>query len=181
MLPEDASMDAAQMQRLTDMVNRVYAASEKGLWKNGAARTTVAEMQTFAENGELAAARFNGKIIGCIRIRQLDENIGEFGLLAVDLDFQGAGIGSRLIQFAEQKCQKEHLRKMQLELLVPKKGAHPAKSVLENWYTRLGYRPIETKAVEALFPALAPMLAVPCRFVIFQKDLEAAGRELNRN
>jgi hypothetical protein len=40
---------------------------------------------------------------------------------------------------------------------------------LNAWYTRLGYRVAATGAIEEAYPALAPLLATPCDFVIYEK------------
>lgn len=173
MLPRDASDNLADMQHIANIVNKVYAASEEGFWMNGTVRTTVAEMIEFTGSGEIVVARAMEDIVGCVRVRRLDHETGEFGMLAVDDEYQGDGIGRELIRFAEQKCRKEHLRKMQLELLVPLEGSHPDKVILENWYTRIGYYPVHTETVEALFPQLADMLAIPCKFIVFQKELSS--------
>lgn len=172
MLPSNESTNIKDLEFITNMVNRVYAASEKGLWKQGAVRTTVEEIAEFTSHREMAVARLAGRIVGCVRIQRIDEETGEFGMLAVDEEYQGMGIGRELIRFAEQTCRKEHVRKMQLELLVPSEGAHQAKVILENWYKRLGYQPIYTESVEALFPKLAHLLAIPCKFIVFQKNLK---------
>ena len=171
MLPCNASTNMVDMEHITNIVNRLYAASEESFWMHGAVRTTVAEMAEFTSGGEIAVARSMGQIVGCVRVRRIDKETGEFGMLAVDDEYQGTGIGRELISFAEQKCQKEHLHKMQLELLVPLKGSHPAKVILENWYTRIGYHPVHTETIDASFPNLAQMLAIPCKFVVFQKEL----------
>ncbi|WP_240377102.1 GNAT family N-acetyltransferase [Bacillus piscicola] len=171
MLPKSASTNIEDMERLTNIINRVYAAAEGSLWSPGTVRTTVDEMTELTRDGEIAVARATGQIVGCVRIRQVDQEMGEFGLLAVDSDYQGAGIGRALIRFAEQKGQKEHLHRMQLELLVPEEGSHPTKVTLENWYTRLGYLPVRAETVAASFPKLAPLLATPCQFKVFQKEL----------
>ncbi|WP_232230157.1 GNAT family N-acetyltransferase [Bacillus sp. J37] len=171
MLPCYASTNKVGMEHITNIVNRVYASSEEGFWMHGAVRTTVAEMAEFTICNEIAVARSMGEIVGCVRVRRIDQGIGEFGMLAVDDEYQGTGIGRELIRFAEQKCQKEQLRKMQLELLVPQEGSHPAKEILENWYTRIGYQPVHTETIDASFPKLAEMLAIPSKFVVFQKEL----------
>ncbi|MBW8348847.1 GNAT family N-acetyltransferase [Bacillus sp. IITD106] len=170
MLPCNESANIGDMERITNIVNRVYAASEESLWKHGAARTTVVEIAEFTSRGEIAVARLIGQIVGCVRVRRIDQETGEFGMLAVDDEYQGTGIGRELIRFAEQKCQNEQLRKMQLELLVPRKGSHPAKVILENWYSRIGYYPVYTETVDASIPKLAKLLAIPCKFVVFQKE-----------
>ena len=159
------------MERIANIVNRVYAASEESFWMPGAVRTTAVEIAEFTSSGEIAVAQAKGEIIGCVRVRQIDQETGEFGMLSVDDEYQGSGIGRELIRFAEQKCQKEQLGKMQLELLVPQEGDHPAKKVLENWYTRIGYQPVHTKIIDASFPELVQMLAFPCKFVAYQKVL----------
>lgn len=171
MLHDSASISSQELLKLVEIVNHVYRESEKGLWKPGAVRTNIEEMKMFADQGEIAVARLNDEIVGCVRIQQLDDVTGEFGLLAVDETYQGNGIGRALIRFAEQKCKSKRLKKMQLELLVPQEGSHPFKMKLEKWYTRIGYSPVYTETVEALFPDLAHMLAIPCKFIIFQKEL----------
>lgn len=171
MLSCNSSTNIMDLEHITNIINRVYEASEESLWKNRVVRTTVAEVTEFACGGEIAVARLKGQIVGCVRVRRIDQETGECGMLAVDVEYQGNGIGRELMRFAEQKCQNEHLRKMQLELLVPRKGSHPAKVILENWYTRIGYLPVRTETVDSLYPKLAQMLASPCRFLIFQKEL----------
>lgn len=172
MLPYTASANEAEMEQITNIVNRVYAATEESLWKPGTLRTTVEEVAELTRSGEMAAARSEGRIVGCIRVRKIDEATGEFGMLAVDDEYQGSGIGRKLIHFAEQKCLNERLQKMQLELLVPQEGSHPDKAILESWYTRIGYRPDHTESVDASFPQLADMLAIPCKLIVFQKELQ---------
>nr|WP_304220029.1 GNAT family N-acetyltransferase [Fredinandcohnia onubensis] len=171
MLPRNESTNIVEMEHIANIVNRVYAASEGSLWNPGAFRTTPEEMAELTKSGEIAVAQFMGKIVGCVRVRKIDQETGEFGMLAVDDKYQGTGIVRELIRFAEQKCQKEHLRKMQLELLVPQEGSHPDKVILEKWYTRLGYQPIHTEDIDVSFPRLAEMLAIPCKFIVFQKEL----------
>jgi len=137
----------------------------------GAFRTTAAEIAELTNSSEIAVAQSMGQIIGCVRIRRIDQETGEFGMLAVDDTYQGTGIGRQLIRYAEQKYKKEQLRKMQLELLVPQEGTHPDKVILGNWYSRIGYQPTHTENIDASFPRLAEMLAIPCKFIVFQKEL----------
>ena len=66
---------------------------------------------------------------------------------------------------------------MQLELLVPIGWAHPEKERLRGWYTRLGYRVIRSAPFEHVAPAhLASRLAVPCKFLVFRKQLAEPPR-----
>ena len=49
-----------------------------------------------------------------------------------------------------------------------------SKEFLKAWYTRVGYRPVRTGQFEESYPELAPLLATPCDFVIYHKDLPAS-------
>lgn len=170
-LPSIMSENVVAMEHISNMVNRVYVASEKSLWAQETIRTTTEEMTSLTSAGEIAVALSIGEIVGCVRVRRIDQGTGDFGMLAVEAQYQGGGIGRKLIHFAELHCLKEGLHTMQLELLLPQEGAHPEKVILKDWYIRLGYVPVDTESVDAMFPKLAPKLAIPCVFVIFHKPL----------
>jgi hypothetical protein len=42
-----------------------------------------------------------------------------------------------------------------------------------QWYERTGYRHVRTGALDEAHPALAPLLATPCDYVVYRKDLSA--------
>jgi SAM-dependent methyltransferase/GNAT superfamily N-acetyltransferase len=178
MLPATAADDATLMERITDLINEVYAVAEDGLWIEGATRTTFDEIAELTRAGEIAVARLGGQIVGCVRVQRLVGSTGECGMLVADPAHRGAGIGRELLRFAERRCRAEGLRTMQLELLVPRDWTHPTKELLEAWYTRSGYRVARTGTIDEAYPALAPLLATPCDFVIYKKDL--AGVDLAR-
>jgi GNAT superfamily N-acetyltransferase len=171
LLPPAASDDGTLMGRITDLTNAVYAAAEKGLWTEDATRTTVDEVTGLTRAGQIAVARLDGGLVGSIRVQRLDESTGEFGMLVADPAHRGVGVGRALVRFAEAKCRAEALGTMQLELLVPRDWSHPWKEFLATWYTRSGYRVTRTGTIDEAYPALAPLLATPCEFVIYQKDL----------
>ena len=153
--------DAALMANITELANEVYAVAEHGLWSAGATRTTVDEVVTMTRAGEMAVARLNGSVLGCVRVQRLDATTGEFAMLAADPAHRGRGVGRELVRFAEAKSRTEGVTDMQLELLVPRDWNHPTKVFLDAWYTRLGYRVTRTKAIDEAYPALAPLLATP--------------------
>jgi GNAT superfamily N-acetyltransferase len=177
LLPAAARDEAILMERIADLINEVYAVAEAGLWTDGATRTTVDEIAELTQAGEIAVARLRGRIVGCVRIQRLDERTGEFGMLAADPAYRGVGVGRELVRFAERKCRADGLGIMQLELLVPRDWTHPTKEFLAEWYTRLDYQIARTGTIDEAYPALAPLLATPCDFVIYQKDLAADRAE----
>jgi GNAT superfamily N-acetyltransferase len=171
LLASAASADASLVGRLANLVNRVYTLAEKGLWIDGATRTTVSEMRDLIAQGEIAVATIGRDVVGCVRIREVDRVRGEFGMLAAAPNRRGRGIGSALVRFAEQRSRERGHRTIELELLVPRGWVHPSKRFLDEWYRRIGYRVARTGMFDHAYPQLAPLLATPCDFVIYEKPL----------
>jgi GNAT superfamily N-acetyltransferase len=176
LLGRAAGADASLVGRLVQLVNEVYAEAEDGLWIDGATRTTVPEMRDLVGRGEIAVATMGRDVVGCVRIRELDGARGEFGMLAAAPDRRGVGIGRELVRFAEQRSRERGHRSMQLELLVPREWVHPSKRFLDEWYRRIGYRVTRTGTIDGAYPQLAPLLATPCDFVIYEKPLATVSR-----
>jgi ribosomal protein S18 acetylase RimI-like enzyme len=175
LLSRDARADPALIERVSELANEVYALAEAGLWTDGATRTTVDQIAELTGLGQIAVARMNDQVVGCVRLQPLDEQTGEFGMLCADPAHRGIGIGRELIRFAERKSRADGMTTMQLELLVPRDWTHPTKQFLADWYSRIGYRVARTGAIDELYPDLAPLLATPCDFVIYRKELTTWG------
>lgn len=173
--PAAAAEDTGLINDLTALVNRVYAVAEDGLWADGTPRTTPAEMAELLAAEQIAVARVDGRIAGAVRIQRMDSGESEFGMLVADPAHRGTGIGRELVRFAERWSREQSLDTMQLEVLIPRHWVHPSKEFLKAWYTRIGYRPVRTGQFEESYPGLAPSLATPCDFVIYQKTLRPAS------
>jgi GNAT superfamily N-acetyltransferase len=171
LLPPSAADDPPLVSRITALVNQVYAESDKGLWQESTDRTSVAEVAGFVRAGEIAVARVDGDFAGSVRLRRLGQFTGEFGMLAADPARRGAGIGRELVRFAERASRDAGCRAMQLELLVPREWTHPSKQFLAEWYDRLGYRVTHRADVAEDYPHLTSLLATPCDFLGYRKDL----------
>lgn len=173
LLAPAAASDSELVSEITDLINRVYLTAEEGLWVEAATRTTTREMTELIAAGQIAVARMDGRIVGGVRIQQLDGDTGEFGMLVIDAAYRGKGLGRQLVIFAEEVSRQRGLGVMQLELLVPREWTHPTKASLHAWYTRIGYRPVRSGTIDESYPQLAPLLATPCDLVIFRKDLQS--------
>jgi ribosomal protein S18 acetylase RimI-like enzyme len=171
LLSHAAHADANLMERISQLANEVYEVAEAGLWRDGATRTSVGEIVQLTRAGQVAVARMGGQVVGCVRVQQLDERTGEFGMLCADPAHRGIGIGRELIRFVERSARTDGISTMQLELLVPTDWSHPTKQFLAEWYSRIGYRVARTGTIDELYPELAPLLATPCDFVIYRKEL----------
>lgn len=160
------------MERITALVNAVYATSEEGIWQREATRTTAAEVAGLVDAGEVAVARLGGRVVGAVRVQGLTARTGEFGMLAGDPEHRGIGIGRALVTFAEDHCRAHGMTAMQLELLVPRAWSHPSKVFLDAWYRRIGYRVLRRTSLDELYPDLAAQLATECDFVVYEKRLD---------
>lgn len=170
-VPSAAAGDDLLVDEIATLVNDVYAVAEEGLWVDGTARTSSAEVAELVAAGQIATARAEDRIVGVVRVQRLDTGEGEFGMLAADPARRGAGIGRDLVRFAEWWSREQGLATMQLELLVPRAWAHPSKEFLKAWYARIGYRQARIGRIEESYPDLAPHLATPCDYVIYHKGL----------
>jgi GNAT superfamily N-acetyltransferase len=126
---------------------------------------------SFTWAGQIAVARMGDQVVGCVRLQRLDERTGEFGMLCADPSHRGVGIGRELIRFVERQARADGMDTMQLELLQPREWTHPTKQFLAEWYSRIGYRIARTGTIDEAYPELAPLLATPCDFVIYRKEL----------
>jgi GNAT superfamily N-acetyltransferase len=163
--------DGAFVAQVVDLVNRVYAEAERGLWLPGANRTDTQDVATAIRAGQLAVARLDGRLVGVVRVQRLDDGRGGFGMLVASPDRRGVGVGRQLVAFAERWARAQGLVTIQLELLVPQAWTHPVKEFLRAWYTRIGYRRVRTGRLEESYPKLQPRLATPCDLVIYEKEL----------
>ena len=171
-LKQEAGHDDQLVQHLAGLINDVYAVAERGLWREGATRTTAVELAALIASEQIVAAISSaGEIVGSVRIRTVSDRVSEFGMLVSAPDQRGRGIGANLVEFAELHSREHGRHAMQLELLVPRSWKHPAKEQLKLWYSRLGYRRIGTRNVDDTYPEFAALLATPCHIEVHEKTL----------
>jgi len=171
LLPADASADTELMRQIADLVNRVYATAEAGLWQPGATRTTVEEITRLTGAGQLVVARHGGTVVGSIRVQHLSAELAETGMLVADPDRRGEGIGRALRRFVVDLLRQRGITTLQIELLSPRDWEQPSKRFMAEWNERAGYRVIRKGAFEDQYPDLAPLLATPCDFIIYHMSL----------
>jgi hypothetical protein len=80
--PADAEADAATVDAIATLVNRVYEQAEAGLWADGAQRTTPGEIAELVADGQVATGRIGDQLVGAVRFQSLDPEVAEFGMLA---------------------------------------------------------------------------------------------------
>jgi len=158
---------------LVALINRAYAAGEAGLWRDDFdGRTDCAEITEAVRAGQiLVATSEDDRIAGCLRTRAVDASTAELGLVGVDPDAWGGGIGRALVEAAESRARTRGATTMRLELLVPRTGTHPDKERLRAWYTRRGYTVSARIPFEHYVPHASRLLSAPADILIFTKPL----------
>ena len=116
-------------------------------------------------------AELDNQIVGLIRVESIGEKISKFGMPTVPPEFEGKGIGGNLVDYAEALARKRGSNKMRLEILSPKEWTHKGKKMLESWYSREGYLPIEKASFEVVYPEEGKQLCTDCYFTLYEKTL----------
>lgn len=122
-------------------------------------RTDPDKVRALIEKGKFLLAEESGKLVACVYVELRGER-GYFGLLAVDPARQRAGLGSRLIDAAEDYCRDAGSRFMDLTTVNLRKE-------LPGYYRRRGY--VENGTLP--FPADQHPPKMPCHLVKMSKTL----------
>ncbi|WP_069160279.1 GNAT family N-acetyltransferase [Nocardia altamirensis] len=168
-LSPDQAADFDLVCAVVALINEVYEVAEEGLWANGHTRTTTDDIAALIRADEITVAHLDNELVGVVRIRRIDQEVSEFGMLAAAPKRRGLGIGRELVRFAEQRGRDSGASSMQLELLVPREWTHPSKEFLTQWYTRLGYTAVHTGQLADSYPELTPRLTTPCHLITYRK------------
>lgn len=174
LLGAEKSKNTPLMRTVAELINRVYAVAEKGQWLPGSTRTTVEEITELTRAGEIVVARLDdgaGAVVGANRVRKLDDRTGEVGMLAADLDHRHIGVGRELGAFAANLLRQQGFTTIQKELLAPRDWHQPSKQFMAEWLERRNYKAVRKGTIDELYPHLAPLLATPCDFIIYQRPL----------
>jgi GNAT superfamily N-acetyltransferase len=169
--PIESDLRSDNIKRLSDLINEAYDDAESGMWKRKGIRTNPAEVERLLRAQALILAEIDGVLVGSVKVNLSRDGVGELGMLAADLNHRGKGIGSALVDRAENWARDMACHTMRLELWKPRNWAHPSKEFLEKWYFRIGYKPQATESLETLHPELIPELATECVFTVWRKSL----------
>lgn len=153
---------------------KAYAITEARIWGENYQRMSRQDFSAVIEKGELIGAWIDGQPVGSIHTYRISENTFAFGLFSVDFHFKGLGIGRKLIQEAENKAREEGAHFMELEILRPENETLKFKTILHDWYQRLGYELIETVSFIDRKPSkkeYVDRFIQPCVFDCYRKKL----------
>jgi len=153
------------------MINEVYQESEGKIWKDGYERISKSSLLEIITKGEFLLAVTGAEICGCIHLEPMDGRMAKFKMLVANPAFKGLGVGSLLVNYAEEIAKSKGVHKMQLELLVPTEFEHADKIFLKSWYTRIGYKKNAVHDVDYAHAGLSELLKTACVAEVYHKVL----------
>lgn len=143
-------------EAITRVINAAFKQAESFLIDRD--RIDESSVRSLLEKGNFLVADDQGLLVGCVYVEVRGER-AYLGLLAVDPQRQKAGLGSKLMDAAEEFCTKAGCRFMDLRIVNVRRE-------LPDYYHRRGY--VETGIIP-FPPELNPK--VPCHFVEMSKPL----------
>lgn len=180
--PASAAENLSEVSAVTKLANDVFIEAEVGIWNTGFVRTNDAEVAELIRKGELAVAYLaspsdgpetlkKGQLVGCACIKRTSESTCTLSMLTLDTKHQGLGLGREIFKFVEDHCLSIGCTILALDILVPTSYAHPLKTRMQAWYTRLGFEQVRLADFSKQYPSLAPLLAGPVVYRVFGKRL----------
>lgn len=146
---------ATDAEALVRLINRAF---EVELQFFNKPRIDLTETRKHFAKGTFLLAESDGRLAGCNYV-ELRDKIGYFGLLSVDPDFQGRGLGRILIEQAEELCRNAGCTLMQIRVL-------NHRTELPPFYEKLGYHTARIEEVEQV-----PSARIPYSFLLMEKVL----------
>ena len=162
---------SSERSEMFEIMRDAYARTELEIWGENYVRMPQTEYENLIDDGKIIAATLNGRIVGTIYSYQLDQETSSFGLLGVHRDFEGRGIGRKLIEAVEEKAQLQGSNYMNIEILRPRDFKVPLKDRLRAWYEGMGYVFTHDQNFQERRPIRAKDLKVPSVFDCYQKRL----------
>ena len=147
--------ERSDAEALVPLINRAF---EIELQFFTTERIDLEETLEHLGKGTFLIAESDGAIAGCNYV-ELRGPTGYFGLLSVEPDHQGRGLGRTLVEQAEELCRAGGCKLMQIRVL-------NHRTELPPFYEKLGYRVAGTEEVEQV-----PTARMPYNFITMEKEL----------
>lgn len=155
--PSVRRAQAADAPALAALVNRAYEV--EGFFVEGL-RTNADEIDRMLRSGTFLVLERGGDrpaLAAAVYVEPQPER-GYFGMLSVAPEFQGMGLGTRLVRIAEAMCEAMGAPTVRLKIV-------NLREELGRWYRSLGYEEIGTS------PYDHRPVKQPCHFVEMQRSI----------
>jgi GNAT superfamily N-acetyltransferase len=142
-------------EALVPLINRAFEVELQFFTTD---RIDLDETLNHLKKGIFLLAENEGRFAGCNYVELRDDS-GYFGLLSVDPDFQGKGLGRILVDQAEVFCRDAGQNLMRIRVL-------NHRTELPPFYEKLGYHVAQIEEVEQ-----EPAARMPYHFIVMEKSL----------
>ena len=147
---------SADIPPLVRVINAAYAVER--FFKTGDRVDRAGVLERLDRGTFLVETDEAGAIVACVFVEIQPNGRGYFGLLSVNPDHQGTGLGRRLVEAAEEHCRAAGCRQVDLRVV-------NLRTELPPFYRKLGY--LET-GTEPYSDADATQ---PCHFIVMSKEM----------
>lgn len=161
----EKTLSSSDIIRVYDILRIAYRDTEEEVWGKDYVRIPFDEFKELLINPGLLVAYYNNKVAGVIHVYPIDSKNYGFGLLGADFALGGKGIGTALINTAEDYAINQGAEKMQIAILRVQHEDVPHKVRLAKYYKRLGYIYTHSEDSGQTFPPdKQEKLAAPSNF-----------------
>jgi ribosomal protein S18 acetylase RimI-like enzyme len=146
---------SADVAALATLINAAFRVEQPFIEGD---RTNPDGVRSYMEKGKFLVAEDSAGLVGCVYL-ELRGDRGYLGLLGVDPQRQGTGLGRKLMEAAENYFRQSGCIAVDLRIV-------SARTPLPAFYRHLGYAETGTAPI----PPDAPV-KVPCHFILMSKPL----------
>jgi GNAT superfamily N-acetyltransferase len=165
------TFSSTERRELFEVMRDAFARTQAEMWGENYLRMPQSEFENLIDEGIIFGALVDGKIVGCVYMRRVDDDTTTFGLLATHRAFEGKGIGRTLIEFIEHIARNSGAKYMTMDILRPRDFRSPSKDRLRSWYEGMGYAFTHSHNYAEIRPERAKELITPSVFDFYRKEL----------
>lgn len=165
-------LSASAIKEAHNIMRIAYESTEEEIWGKNYERLFLEDFSELVEKGEIFVAYKDGSIVGSVHVYAKDKETFKFSLLSVSTNYGGKGVGTALVQRAEEEAKTHGASQVKIEILRVRGVDVPHKLRLHDYYIRLGYEHTHSSDSSCLIPAWKhKLLVAPSDFDFFCKKL----------
>jgi glyoxylate reductase len=139
----DAPSVAKIISRANQAVAQQFGLTRENTPKHPSFCTTDWVVDDLKRNAQYFIYETAGKAVGCVAYENAEKDLAFLNRLAVLPEFQGRGIGEKLVSHLFDHARTRHKKRISIGIIA-------ANDLLKNWYETLGFTPFETKTFNHL-------------------------------
>ena len=171
----EAEISREQFDRLYEITVTAYRETEKEMWGENYVRISGNEYRELFDQNRILIALIGDEVVGGVFHKMIAANTYSFGLLAADFSRSGQGIGRALVERVEEEALRNGCEQIRIEILRPKGMDVPSKTIIAEWYERMGYKYTHSEDFAVVQPEKGKRLLVPSDFDYYVKEVESRG------